>query len=35
MYPSGPEIVTTLAPNSVALVAAPHATLPKPEIATV
>ena len=27
--PSGPEIATTLAPSSVALVAAPQATLPK------
>ena len=26
MYPSGPEMVITLAPNSVALVAAPQAT---------
>ena len=32
-YPSGPLIVTTLAPSSVALVTAPHATLPKPEMA--
>ena len=29
----GPEIVTTFAPSSVALVATPHATLPKPEMA--
>jgi len=35
MYPSGPEIVTTLAPSSVAFVAAPQATLPKPEMAMV
>lgn len=30
IYPSGPESVTTFAPNSVAFVTAPHATFPNP-----
>ena len=35
MYPSGPEIVTTLAPSSVAFWQAYWATLPEPEMQTV
>ena len=35
MYPSGPLIVTTLAPNCLAFKTAPKATLPNPEIAIV
>lgn len=33
--PSGPEMVTTLAPSWLALMQTPQATLPKPETETV
>ena len=35
IYPSGPDIVTNLAPNCSNFCAVPQATLPNPDIATV